>query len=329
MGGNIARQVNDMYPIAFRNLSSETMPAFGVGLITGSNVSDSGLFIPSVNDSTTNAVCGMIVNGPSAVASSGYGKGFWDVGPCLALYESSDGTPAFGEPWGPEGTTGSSAFKLRKGRMGFTIASDVTVGSGSDVKAYVMPSWMLRQPLVGYLRCSNKQLTTATSTQIVPFDAKGYNNGIWPSTTMPYGLEITTGSSAKFTVRRSGYWNIDASWSSESSPRFSAPFQSKVHRAIVAVYVNGARTQISGGLSDYYHFSLANADTTPSAGVAMRVNGAITTGTYLASGDEVDLRVTVSEVTADSGTTTEEYFNFTQCDFRISFQGAQQWRNDY
>lgn len=325
----IHRQSLQLYEVPFRNLSSATMPPFGVGLITGSNVDDAGLFIPSVNDSASGAVVGLLVNGPREVRSGEFGAGNWGVGPLLALYDYSDGAPALGDTWGPQSGS-SSPFKLRKGRMGFTVVSDVTAGSGDDARMFVMPAWQEQPAIVGYLRGSNLQITNADSaTRVIPFDAKGYNLGEWPSATLPNALDLQTGAAAKMVVGRSGYWQIEASWSSESSPRFSAPFQSKVQRVQVAVYVNGARTQISGGLADYYHHSLANADTSPTAGVAIRVPGALSTGTYLAAGDELDLRVTVSEVTADSGTATEGYVNFPQIDFLARYVGPQGWRSDF
>jgi hypothetical protein len=322
----ISNQKSDLYKVPFRNMSGSTMPPYGVGLVTGYADEGAGLITAYVEESANDDVLEMLVNGPSSVASGAYGAGTIGQGPVPCFYDTGN-TPDFGETWGPK--SGGTAFKIYKGYMGFTVTSQVG-GTSTYPRVMAYPAFQQPPGVVGYLRDSNFTITNADSaTRVIPFSLKGYANGIWPSTTMPKTIEITTGASACFTVRRSGYWKIDASWCSEGSARFSAPYQSKVHRVGIGVYVNGVRTQINGGYSDYYHFSLANADSSPTGGVAIRVPGSLTTGTYLASGDTVDLRVTISEVTADSGTATEGYIIFTQCDFMMQFVGSQLWRNDY
>jgi len=327
----IYRQSQQLYEIPFRNLSSATMPAFGVGLISGSNVEEGGLFIPAVEESTGGSVAGMLVNGPREVPSGEYGAGYWGVGPMLALYDTADGAPAIGETWGIQSGSGASAFKLRKGYMGFTVVSAATAGSGDDARMFVVPSWHETPPIVGYLRGAAITITNADSDiRVVPLDQGGGNmtRGVWPSWVMPKTLDIDTGAHC-FTVRRAGFWQIDASWTSFGSPRFSSPFQSKVHRVDIGVYVNGSRSGISGGISHYYHASLANADTSPTGGFAVHVPAAIHTGLYLAAGDVVDMRAVVSEVTADSGTSSEGHLFFSDFDFLMRFVGPQEWRNDY
>lgn len=333
MGGinHDRRQRTGLYRIPFRNFGGTAMPAYGVGVVS-SFTTDGGTpcLIASVTEAygSVGGAVGLLINGSQSVPANARGEGYFNVGPVPALYNTADGSPAEGETWGipPSSTT----WKLRKGYGGFTIASAITGGSSDTSRVMVVPEFRLPQRVVGYLRATSLLITNAdTATRVIPFDQKGYVLGLWPSQTMTNGLELTTGSSARFTVRRSGYWKIDASWSSESPGRFSAPYQSKTQRVQIAVYVNGSTVQIEGGFADYYHFSLANADSSPTAGVGIRVPASITTGTYLASGDEVDLRVAISEVTADSGTTTEGYINFPQIDFMIQYVGPQLWMNDY
>lgn len=324
------RQSIELYQVPFRNLASVTMPPFGVGLITAGSVDGGGLFLPSIADFASSEVVGMLVNGPSEVPSGEYGAGYWGLGPVLALYDTADGNPAVGETWGIKYNPGVNGFKLRKGYLGFTCVSGQTAGSGDDARGFFIPSWQVRPAIVAGLRRASFTITNADSaTQILPLNSPSFGaNGEWPSLTLEHCIDLDTGT-GRATIRRSGLWKVDATWSSESPPRFTAPFQSKTQRVGLGLYKNASRSGVSGGFSDYYHFSLANADTSPSSGIAMRVNGALSTALYCESGDVLDLRVTISEVTADSGTTSEGHVTFVQCEARFEFVGSQQWRNDY
>lgn len=325
MNLDLPRQQFGLYSIPFRNLGSATMPAYGVGLVTSSNVDDGGLFLPSVVESTSSDVVGFIVNGPVAVPSGGYGEGYWGVGPVLCLYDTADGSPAVGDTWGIK--SGGTAFTLNKGYHGFTCVSAAVAGSGSEARGFFMPTWYTRPAIVGHLYRSGVTITNADSaTQIIELNSAGDGNGEWPSSTLSNCIDIDT-STGRMTVRRSGCWRIHANWSSVSSNRFSAPYQSKVNRCGVKLYKNGSL--VTGALQDYYHFALANADTSPTSGTAMPVPAALNHTMYLATGDIIDMRVTISEVTADSGTTTEGYVTFSNFHFIAEFLGAQQWRNDY
>lgn len=327
MNETLFRQQSNLYPVPFRNLDSSTMPAYGVGLVTNSSVDDNGLFIPSVVSFTASKVCGMIVNGATSVASSGYGEGFWANGPVLCLYDTADGTPVVGDTWGPKY---AGSFKLNKGYAGFMCVSSLTAGSGSTARGFFMPQWINQQRIIGGMRRSSFTITNADSaTQIIPFNLAAFGTyGDWPSISIPGTLDLDT-STGRATVQRAGLWKASAWWSSEGTARASSPFQSKIHRANIALYLNASRGSVSGGQTDWYHFSLANADTSPTAGVAMRVNGYAAGEVYCAVGDILDWRLTVSEVTADSGTTNEGYVLFQQAECRFEFVGEQQWRNDY
>lgn len=327
MNLDLPRQQFGLYSIPFTNSSSYTMPAYGVGLVTGSNTESGGLFVPSVEETTSSPVCGMIVNGPVAVPSGGYGEGYWGVGPVLCLYDTADGSPAVGDTWGIAFGSGTNTFKLRKGYYGFECVSAAVAGSGDEARGFFMPNWYTRPAIVGHLYRSGVTITNADSaTQIIELNQAGDGNGEWPSSTLSNCIDIDT-STGRMTVRRSGCWRIHANWSSVGSARFASPFQSKVNRCGVKLYKNGSL--VTGALQDYYHFSLANADTSPTAGVAIPVPAALNHTMYLATGDIIDMRVTISEVVADSGTTTEGHVTFSNFHFIAEFLGAQQWRNDY
>lgn len=322
------RQRTGLYTVPFRNLGSPTFPAYGVGLVSGFVLdADTHELVANITDiSGRTDLVGLLVNGPQAVASGKRGRGYFNVGPVPALYDTSN-TPAAGEPWGLKYNTAD--FKLYKGYGGFTIASDVTGGSGSTSRVMVVPEFRLPQRIVGHLRRSSFQITDADSgsAKILVLNSGGFSsNGNWPSDNQNNSISPDT-STGRMTITRAGMWQVDAFWSSEGPGRFSSPFQSKVHRVNLALYKNGVA--VDGTTNDYYHFSLANADTTPTAGTGMPMNGSIDTALYLAAGDVIDLRCIVSEVVADSGTTTEGYISFRNANFKATYIGPQLWRDDY
>lgn len=313
----------------FRNMSSYTMPAYGVGLVTQFDT-DGGtdLVMATVYNNTFSNVIGYLVNGPRDVASGHRGDGYFNVGPVPCLYDTADGTPSPGDQWGVKYTV--TDFKLRKGYGGFTATSYSTGGSSSTSRSMFVPEFLLPERIVAGMRRSSYTITNADSaTQIIAFNTASFGtNGEWPSAGLGNCIDLDT-STGRATVKRAGLWKVDAAWSSEGSARFASPYQSKVHRANISLYKNASRSGVSGGQSDWYHFSLANADTTPTAGVAIRVNGSLSTQLVCAVDDILDLRVTVSEVTADSGTTTEGHILFAQCEVRFEYVGPQLWLNDY
>lgn len=300
------------------------MPPYGVGLVTSMTDYGEGLTFAVVTDSTSSSVIGMLVNGPSSVASGCYGAGSMGVGPVPCYYDSAN-TPAVGETWGPK--SGGTAFKIYKGYMGF-ITTAKTGGTSSYPRVMAHPAFEYPMRIVCARMASSLTMTYSASTEIIPVNLQGFGtNGVWPFNAAPLSIEYDTPSTGRMTVRRSGLWRISACWSSTGPPRFSAPYQSKVHRVGVSLYKNGSWE--TGIQSDYYHFSLANADSSPTAGVAIPQNGSIEAARYLATGDIIDLRLTVSEVTADSGTTTEGDVTFIKIHFMAEYIGAQIWRNDY
>jgi len=101
-----------------QNGSGEVIPAFAVMRVTG--VTDNVLQVAKPNAaSDTKAV----VNGPTPIPIAGKGNATYDS-PYFVLYETADGTPAFGESWGTE----NGSFKLRKGNDGFSGIGGATAG---------------------------------------------------------------------------------------------------------------------------------------------------------------------------------------------------------
>jgi len=100
----------------FRNDSGEEVPAYGCLRITGAVVVDDTLFLTAGKPNTYGAQYSHRFNGSEPVPVDGYGVCRIGFG-VKALYETSDGTPAFGERWGPR----SGTFKLKKHTGGFSI----------------------------------------------------------------------------------------------------------------------------------------------------------------------------------------------------------------
>ena len=105
-------------------------PAFAIlrPILNGSSVlqyeTTQGQFViyagkPEVDNSGR----GYLVNGPHAVKLGSYGQCTMDW-PAYALYDTGDGTPAYGEIWGAK----DNDWKLRKGYQGFEIIGGHTNG---------------------------------------------------------------------------------------------------------------------------------------------------------------------------------------------------------
>lgn len=103
----------------FWNNSGETIPAFGVMRIEGrSAVSNYAPVILKCNKPNTTFQRYYAINGPKPVAAGSGGVCITTFGLEFgALYNTSDGTPAYGESWGAK----SGEWKLFKNRPGFTI----------------------------------------------------------------------------------------------------------------------------------------------------------------------------------------------------------------
>lgn len=123
--------------VKFRNDSGETIPAGGVLRLTGFVVTDPEEgFYTAAKPNTYGSQYSHALNDELPVGSGKYGRC------CLgqtvpALYDSADGTPAFGENWGPRDAT----WKLKKNTGGFRILG--VVDSGRSF-ALVVPQPFIR-----------------------------------------------------------------------------------------------------------------------------------------------------------------------------------------
>jgi hypothetical protein len=99
----------------FLNNNAAQAPAYGLLRATGVSIVEPGRVVLTVDQPNAfGCQANCFVNGPVPVAAGQYGyctRG----GPLVALYETSDGTPAFGDSWGPR----SGTWKLKKNTGGF------------------------------------------------------------------------------------------------------------------------------------------------------------------------------------------------------------------
>lgn len=118
-------------PVQFVNNASETAPAYGVMRVTG--VNSAGRVEVAKPNTTLQRL--YLVNGHKDVAAGKTGKGTWltEFGHGkqfkYVLYNTSSGTPAYGECWGPK----NGQWSLEKYRYGFTIIGGNT-GTGSEAR---------------------------------------------------------------------------------------------------------------------------------------------------------------------------------------------------
>jgi hypothetical protein len=110
-------------PIAIRNNSNETIPAFGVMRITGANVDNSGQSYLTVEKPNANFETYYLINGPFQISVGKYGVAT-DQYPCYALYNDGDGAPSYGQSWGAK----NAQWKLGINRDGFDILGNPTNG---------------------------------------------------------------------------------------------------------------------------------------------------------------------------------------------------------
>lgn len=102
--------------VTFRNDNAGTAPAYGVLRVTGMVASD-GVNVFKVDQPSTSFQRLYLVNGPEDVATGAFGWGTWLWHAGEVLYDSGDGTPAYGESWGAK----SGQWTLAKNRPGFNI----------------------------------------------------------------------------------------------------------------------------------------------------------------------------------------------------------------
>ena len=105
-----------------KNAATSVVPPFGVMYGSAEPSASGHLVVDQPTDCT--GMKGILVNDAVTIPREpyGYGQGHKTF-PAVVAYEEQDGTPAYGEYWGPT----ASSWKIRKGRPGFLI-----LGGASD-----------------------------------------------------------------------------------------------------------------------------------------------------------------------------------------------------
>jgi hypothetical protein len=106
--------------IGVYNTSGGTIPAFAIMRIVSATTLGTEV-VYEVGQQSTEFQRWMLVAGESTIANGAYGTGYFLDLPGRALYDSADGTPAYGQIWGPY----PSSWKLRRHMYGFRILGDV------------------------------------------------------------------------------------------------------------------------------------------------------------------------------------------------------------
>ncbi|MBS0263893.1 MAG: hypothetical protein JSS02_18285 [Planctomycetes bacterium] len=110
----------------FVNNNAASVPAYGVLRATGVSVIEPGRVVVTADMPQTfgcQAQC--LINSPVAVAAGQMGYAT-RTGVLVALYDAADGTPAFGQAWGPR----AGSWKLKRNTGGFFMlgATNTTLG---------------------------------------------------------------------------------------------------------------------------------------------------------------------------------------------------------
>lgn len=111
------KNFNALYDEGFSNGAGETAPAFAVLQINSVATNDRREYVTITKPNGSGKA--YLVNCTLDVADGDRGLAA-DHGDPYALYDSSDGTPAAGEEWGPL----AGSWKLRKNGSGFLILGD-------------------------------------------------------------------------------------------------------------------------------------------------------------------------------------------------------------
>lgn len=123
----------------FRNDAGSTAPAGGILRITGFVTDDEEPYFTIDQSNTFGSQYNHGVNDDFDVESGDYGR-FCLGAMAPALYDSADGTPAWGELWGPR----SGSWKLKKNTGGFRVKSASYVGAAANYRTLVMPEPFIR-----------------------------------------------------------------------------------------------------------------------------------------------------------------------------------------
>lgn len=106
---------------SFKNASGQAVPARGIIQITDALAIGRARVLKAVKPIDDDADKLLYyINGPTEIPNNKTGQASRGLHATWALFDSADGTPEFGEEWGPK----DGSWKLRKGEKGFIIVGE-------------------------------------------------------------------------------------------------------------------------------------------------------------------------------------------------------------
>jgi len=142
--------------LEFRNDSAESVPPFGIIRLTGSITRRRQTVLKAEQSNTYGSQFLHAINGPQKISASKYGLCTLDF-PAIARYDDSDGSPAFGEAWGPR----NGDWKLRKSTAGFQI-----IGMPDSTAKVVL---VARSPMLSFVGKTDAAINKGNSGTISIF----------------------------------------------------------------------------------------------------------------------------------------------------------------
>ncbi len=184
--------------VTFKNTASETIPAYGVMRITGTD-ERAGRTVYNVAKPNTTFQRLYLVNGPVDVPASGYGDGTFDITYALC---SSAASPLLAESWGAK----HDEWKLFQYRPGFFMLGNYQ-GTGDAQRAIVRPYEVQR--IRGTLDATLSQGSSAS------FNVYFRDGNTWTDSTMNvtvYDDLLATSASLSSTTVGWADWYGDRWW---------------------------------------------------------------------------------------------------------------------
>lgn len=148
--------------VFFKNGSGETVPAFGAMRVTAYSATNRTATVAKPSSASQDRY---LVNGDQPVSDGGTGWAHRLDAIAEVLYDVSDGTPAYGETWGPE----SGSWLIHKGKRGFRIWGGNT---DSPVKTFAIQVGIAQPSRVG----ANGNTPSLTAGSFISFNTSLLNN---------------------------------------------------------------------------------------------------------------------------------------------------------
>lgn len=158
-------RIDNSHWLPFRNVDTETVPAFAVMKVSGTETLLTRTLLQCEQpDGSAGAI--YVTNGPTSVTPQKFGS--CNAGrSCVARYSGT--TPGNGDQWGPA----NGQWELDTGGIGFTIFGTRT-GGGLDLVEAVQISGM-QTSVWGEMTNSATQTIPDASTHTIEFNAKSEN----------------------------------------------------------------------------------------------------------------------------------------------------------